>query len=608
MAAPSEAVSLEQIQDYISYCCCTFAWPNGHREKIVDDGKLMPLARRWQDEIRRRATNYSSTASPYHQYVPRPSRNINAAPSSYRASYQSVSPTPTTAGSLQQSGGQPRYDNYSDRASPPHYPNTPTPSYHKPAFSDPITSPLAYIDDDQAVPGTPEPLQGRRNQPHYDPGPRDTISGNLPHFNLRSREVNGSTNSTPGRSVSDSKTLESEFRIHKAKRGPDDSVARKILAPLVKDDFKTGSLYAFTRDSSPGHVKIGWTASSVNNRLDHWSKHGDEPKILFSVHLVPHARRAETLTHYQLIKEWRRERRCQNQDCNVEHMEWFEVSKYRAKQVVADWAEFIERAEPYDQSDGSLKPLWEIVVKAIDGTEGLVTAKRLLAHYEASLVEEPTLIETSLAIAQPPMKVGSPLPKSKSEDRAPVTPETSPVKALPKTPDQAALSSSPKLNVKAGSDSLPAALKELEDACINLKKEQERIVSITQRLQKIELGRQETMASIMQEFGMQAEPQREVLARDGQKRAEAKEVGSYRQVESPATKHETDEELGKWDADDTLLGDESPQPLEKVTLKTVDGLSAGISAGKAKAVTKGFDGPGVLELKAPPPVGISAQA
>jgi hypothetical protein len=40
--------------------------------------------------------------------------------------------------------------------------------------------------------------------------------------------------------------------------------------------------------------------------------------------------------------------------------------------------------------------------------------------------------------------------------------------------------------------------------------------------------------------------------------------------------------------------------LEKIALKRVDGFVAGISAGKANAVEKGFDRPKVHELGAPP--------
>ena len=57
IAASSETVSLEQIIEYILYSCCTSATPAGHRQTIVDNGRLMPLARRWQDEIRTHAVS-----------------------------------------------------------------------------------------------------------------------------------------------------------------------------------------------------------------------------------------------------------------------------------------------------------------------------------------------------------------------------------------------------------------------------------------------------------------------------------------------------------------------------------------------------------------------
>ncbi|KIN08800.1 hypothetical protein OIDMADRAFT_175517 [Oidiodendron maius Zn] len=485
IAASSETVSLEQIIKYIRYSCCTFAAPAGHRQKIVDDGNLRPLARRWQNEIWQRAASQSSPTSS----APAPQNNTF-----------------------------------------------------------------------------------------------------VPRYRLRSREVNGS-NSTPGQSASDFKPPQTEFCIYRPEPRPSDSVARKILAPLEDDDFITGSLYGFTRDSSLGHIKIGWTRS-VDDRLKYWSKHGDNPKLLFSVHLVPYAQRAETLTHYELIKERRWERRCESQDCNVNHMEWFEVGKYRAKQVVADWAEFIERAEPYDRGDGSLTPFWKKEVETMDGRGELITAKKLLERYEASLVEEPTLIETSLAIAEPPTKVESliktgPTPKSEPDNREALMPGRSPVKALPKTPDPAVLSSSPKPNVRAESDSLPVTRKELADARVDIKELQDTIASIMKRLQNIELG-------------TQAEPQREFLPRDGQIRAKADEGRPHRQVGSPATKDETEEEEDGWDPDETLIGHQSPHPLEKIASKIVDGFAAGISAGKANVVEKWVDRPKVHEHGAPP--------
>lgn len=622
IAASSQAVSLELISKYISYSCCTFAAPAGHRQKIVDDGNLMPLARRWQNEIWQRAASQSSstssapapqsniffaqhppttpatstpsyTATSYnYQLDPGAPGNINTA-ASYIASYASPqynSPTPTTAGILQQFTDQLRYNQAPYQASPPQYPNNPTPSNHNSAFSDPITSSPSHKYSVRTAPASSGPVQDHSNQPYYNPGPRDAISqyqpnprlsddinvvpstsesatqlaGNLPRYPLRSREVNG-LNSTPGQSASDPKPPQTEFRIYRPEPGPSDSVARKILAPLEDEDFITGSLYGFTRDSSLGHVKIGWTRS-VDDRLKYWSKHGDNPKLLFSVHLVPYAQRAETLTHYELIKERRWERRCESQDCNVNHMEWFEVGKYRAKQVVADWAEFIERAEPYDQRHGSLTPFWKKEVETMDGRGELVTAKKLLERYEA-------------------IKTG-PRPKSEPDDREALMPGRSPVKALSKTPDPAVLSS-PKPNVRAESDSLPVTRKELADAIVDIKEAQDTFTSILQRLQNIELG-------------MQAEPQREVLPRDGQIRAKAEEGRPHRQVGSPGTKDETEEEEDGLDPDKTLIGDQSPHPSEKIASRIVRGFAAGISAGKANTVEKGADRPKAHEHGAPP--------
>ena len=584
IAASSNVVSLELIKDYILCNCCTFAKPAGHRQTMEDDGNLMPLARRWQNEIWARAapqsiptssvptpqnniffaqyppttpatSTPSYTATSYnYQHNPVAPGNINTAASSYIASYtypQYISPTPTTAGSLQQFTDLPRDDHVPYQASPSHYPNNPTPSNYNSALSDPIASSPSHKYSVRTAPASSEPPQS---------------AGNPPRYTLRSREVSG-LNSTPDQSASDSKPPQSEFRIYKPEPGPDDSVAQKILAPLEDNDLITGSLYGFTRDSSPGHIKIGWT-TSVDDRLKYWSKHGDNPKLLFSVHLVPFAQRAETLTHHELIKEWRWERRCEGQACNVNHMEWFEVSKYRAKQVVADWAEFIERAEPYDRGDRSLKPFWKKEVETMDGRGELITAKKLLERYEASLVEEPTLNETSLVIAEPPIEVESLIKRGPRPNSEPEV-----------------LSSSPKPNVKAESDSLSATRKELADARVDIKELQDTIASIMQRLQNIELG-------------IEAEPQLEVLPRDTQIRAKVGEGSSHRQVGSPTTKVETEEEADGW-ADDTLLGDQSPNPLGKIA-KIVDGIAAGISAGKTKAVEKGFDRPKVHELGATP--------
>lgn len=196
-ASSCEAISLDILQEYVLCNCCRSGNAR-HRDRIEDIGLLIPLAQRWQDEIRRHVTKSNHT---------------------------------TSATALQSTATE-----------------------------------VAF-----------------RSYPRYD---------------LRSREVNISTDSTP----SISPPL-SEFRPHIAEPLPSDLVSRKMLDRLGSRDFETGSLYIFGRAASPGYVKIGWTANSVQCRLDHWSNCGYKPNLLFSVNCVPHAQRVETFTHHELIKE-----------------------------------------------------------------------------------------------------------------------------------------------------------------------------------------------------------------------------------------------------------------------------------------------------------------
>ena len=144
-----------------------------------------------------------------------------------------------------------------------------------------------------------------------------------------------------------SKRLISEFRPHVANPLSGDSVIGKIVEPLVNRDSEIGSLYIFSRESSPGYVKIGWTGQSVQRRLDDWANCGYTPNLLFSLLSVKNAQRVETLTQFELIKEWRRERRCKAPHCLQSHQEWFEVSMERASATLQNRANFMNRADPY---------------------------------------------------------------------------------------------------------------------------------------------------------------------------------------------------------------------------------------------------------------------
>lgn len=173
----------------------------------------------------------------------------------------------------------------------------------------------------------------------------------------------------------------SEFDPYKTKPHRADTVYRKAIADLRSRDFETGSLYIFSRPSSPGYVKIGWTARFVTKRLERWEKCGYIPHLVWQVDNVPHAQRVEKLVHRELMKEWRRERMCRS--CLSSHQEWFEISEERAIQVVLNWTRFMLEAQPYD-SEGRLKDPCRKIMKWMDDNGKQVTGQRMLECLQES--------------------------------------------------------------------------------------------------------------------------------------------------------------------------------------------------------------------------------
>jgi hypothetical protein len=125
---------------------------------------------------------------------------------------------------------------------------------------------------------------------------------------------------------------------------------------------------------------------------------------LFRVTGIPYAQRVESLIHYELIKEWRREQPCKGcwikKHEQVRHQEWFEVSQEKAIQVVSTWAELFKKSNPYEQ-DGSLKTEWRNIVDAMKVDGEVIASKRLLEHYQATLAKE-TALTKKAAITQEP--------------------------------------------------------------------------------------------------------------------------------------------------------------------------------------------------------------
>ena len=574
---PPEAVNVQLIAEYILYNCCRSGEARvrvRHRDTIEHDDLLTPLAERWQDEIWKHAAEQSSRAAsvaPSEENVAVPATPI---PSTAIADYQPDTPTSSTI-----------------RTTPPTS-VTSSPPVH-------IICPKSSISSTEIAP-LPSGVQTR--------------------YELRPRGTNTSTNviSDRPRAIPQPPRSVSEFRPHIKEPCPSDSVSSRLLDNLVDRDFETGSLYIFDRICSPGHVKIGWTAGSVSRRLDDWSKHGYTPNLLFSIHDIAHAQRVETLTHYELIKEWRTELKCKAAHCPVRHQEWFEVSKQRAEQVLSDWAIFMEAAEPYD-SKGVLKAEWGDFVKMTVKSGENVTGKMLLEHYGLSLDEDTTLVEESvdtkctlkieeqeqdpldsitpedlealeeallqldlLQIEQPTSTEGAMLIKSEPSPKPIQLAGTSlhEPKKQPKNDSIDASASPPSPRPKAESKSgLPAS--EGKD----ISRGQEESITPTAVAQ---------LRHNAEECG-QAKPESGLLRCDKQipERAEDED-------ESAVTEIKSETGSDQFDAEQTLVEVPAPESFEGVAPKIVDGLWNETSDGRKDRPSKALDGLNVLKSEVPP--------
>jgi hypothetical protein len=366
-ALPVEDVNTQRIEEYILYLCCK---SGRHRDRIRDVGLLTPLAERWLDEMRRCVVEQSrcttSTASRGVDAILLGDITILAMTTISHAIEANAAPTVNatpTVGALR----------YQYNISTSQDINT-TP---------PIT--VASALNSQGLPSKPSIVS------HATPPISLEIQ---PRYHLRSRDARASVAASI-RTKTPPKPPQSEFRAHIDKPGPKHSVSSRIRNNLTKQDLKTGSLYIFDRTSSPGHVKIGWTTQAVSTRLGNWAKCGYTPNLIFHVDHIAHAQRVETLTHYELIKEWRRERMCKAEWCRKSHREWFEVSKERAVKVLSNWATLMEVAQPYG-SDGCLKTEWGFFLKQAAEKKETVTAAKLLEHYELFLAEDTTLVEHAI--------------------------------------------------------------------------------------------------------------------------------------------------------------------------------------------------------------------
>jgi hypothetical protein len=350
IAASSGIVSLDLLEEYILCNCCRKGRAQ-HRDRIQYIDHLEPLAERWQQEILERAGEASLLLTTVEADEESNVVTDDASTLVSAASHVTSLDMQLHSGSTALSDGEALYTNGS-------------------AMSETVAtkSIIRYAS-----------LDGKEHT--YEPPTQQ-------HYNLRPRDGNPLPNLAMKRSRPKAPLPEFVPHINEPHLY-ENSVAYNILNCLVDNeyDFRDGSLYIFDRSSSPGHVKIGWTSHTVQGRLDEWSKCGYTPNLLFSVHNVPNAHRAETLTHHELVMEWRREGICKAVHCRKSHEEWFEISQEGAEKVVSEWAEFMKRARPYDAT-GELKSEWRDAVQDMTDRGEVVTARKLLDRYEASVAQD----------------------------------------------------------------------------------------------------------------------------------------------------------------------------------------------------------------------------
>lgn len=333
------------IRDYVLHNCCRRGIYESarHRLSMERDGLLIPLVQRWIDEIRSHVSTQQRTAPEQETGIDDLLSSLTITQPGDCSSSSNISlPLSQRIGSL----SSPRGD---------------------------LSSSSSSIEVS---------LNPRNGKERYGMRPRETddsvssIIGEMSKLSIFQQPL-------------------SEFCPHISDPLPRDSVWAKLSSDLQRRDFETGALYIFERDGSPGYVKIGWTAVSLESRRKDWSTHGYEPRFLFKLLDVPYAQRVETLTHFELIKEWRQEVKCRAENCQVRHQEWFEVTKDKAQQVLGDWADFMVKAQPYNK-DGSLVEKWRKIIDAIEEKGEVITAARMMEHIDVSFADESTLVEESV--------------------------------------------------------------------------------------------------------------------------------------------------------------------------------------------------------------------
>ncbi|ENH70208.1 hypothetical protein FOC1_g10000129 [Fusarium oxysporum f. sp. cubense race 1] len=152
-----------------------------------------------------------------------------------------------------------------------------------------------------------------------------------------------------------------------------ENVKSKMMSELNNKDLGDGYIYLYEVDGNPGFVKIGFTTSSVEDRLRKWKfECNRDPKTLYpnasgGGTTVPNARRVEALCHAEL--EHRRVSIfCPN--CLKPHTEWFETTSAKAIEVIEKWSYWMKTL-PYQSVQVKNEVKWTIKEEERERTQDI---------------------------------------------------------------------------------------------------------------------------------------------------------------------------------------------------------------------------------------------
>lgn len=151
--------------------------------------------------------------------------------------------------------------------------------------------------------------------------------------------------------------------IHKRKTSVATALYNTMTKQLDQRDLKSGQLYIYNFPGNFGHVKIGITSRTPEERMKEWEKKcGHKPDLIYPLssddrRQVAHIYRLEALVHAELREYRRIEIRCGR--CKKSHIEWFERPASHVMAVAKKWTAWLSLA-PYEKINVEGSFVWKL--------------------------------------------------------------------------------------------------------------------------------------------------------------------------------------------------------------------------------------------------------